>query len=174
MDWVRNFHGLINYKDTKYKCHLSCRVIEFIDWRYSQSYSYFRPSFVNYCPSILFSCSPLPTHPPLPMSKHSICRQCVAGRGWKVLSCVGDHILQELVTLFLTSSTTFGIVFCQSIISTETLHFIDNVPRHPYDRDIRYTDEFHRQMKTMTHNHHIQTLTDRLGASREAGKKNIL
>jgi len=38
------------------------------------------------------------THPsPLPKIKvqYSIYRQCVAGRGGVVLSCVGDHILQE-------------------------------------------------------------------------------
>jgi hypothetical protein len=45
--------------------------------RYSQSYWYFRPSFVNYCPSNLLSSPP----PPLPVLKYSIYRQCVAGRG---------------------------------------------------------------------------------------------
>ncbi len=50
-------HGVVNYKDTKRKCrHLKnwpvmglcgrC-LLEFIDWRYSQSCWYFRPSFVN-------------------------------------------------------------------------------------------------------------------------------
>ncbi len=33
---------------------------EFIDWRYSQSCWYFRPSFVNCCPSPLLSGSTLP------------------------------------------------------------------------------------------------------------------
>jgi hypothetical protein len=32
--------------------------MEFIDWRYSQSWWYFLPSFVNYCPSNLLSGSP--------------------------------------------------------------------------------------------------------------------
>ncbi len=39
-------------------------LIEFIDWRYSQSCWYFRPSFVNYCPSNLLSGSPPHPSPP--------------------------------------------------------------------------------------------------------------
>ncbi len=35
----------------------------FIDWKYSQSCWYFRPSFVNFCPSNLFSGS---NPPPIP------------------------------------------------------------------------------------------------------------
>ncbi len=50
-------HELINCKDTKTKCRLYWCFIEFIDWRYSQSCWYFRPSFVNYCPSNLLSAS---------------------------------------------------------------------------------------------------------------------
>jgi hypothetical protein len=42
----------------------SLLVFEFIDWRYSQSCWYFRPSFVNYCPSNILFGSPLP---PLPL-----------------------------------------------------------------------------------------------------------
>ncbi len=50
-------HGQINYKDTNTKCRylkkLTCngsllQALEFIGWRYSW---YFRPSFVNCCPS---------------------------------------------------------------------------------------------------------------------------
>jgi hypothetical protein len=44
-------HGLINSKDTKIKYRLYWCVIEFIDWRFSQSCWYFRLSFVNYSPS---------------------------------------------------------------------------------------------------------------------------
>jgi hypothetical protein len=54
-------HGLINYIDTIAKCrHLNnwpvkgicgMRLSEFMDWIYYQSCWYFRPSFVNYCPS---------------------------------------------------------------------------------------------------------------------------
>ncbi len=57
--------GLINYIDTKANwCHpknwavkgLWCRCLsEFMDWRYSQSRWYFRPSFVNCCLSNLLS-----------------------------------------------------------------------------------------------------------------------
>ncbi len=44
--------------------------------------------------------------PPFPKSKYSIYRQCVAERGWGVLSCVGYHILKEFNTLFLTRFRT--------------------------------------------------------------------
>jgi hypothetical protein len=64
---VSTMHELINYKDTRPKCRLYWCLIEFIDWRYSQSCWYFWPSFVTYCPfcELLppFSCS-LPTSPP--------------------------------------------------------------------------------------------------------------
>ncbi len=47
-------------------------------------------------------------HPlPLPVSKYSIYRQCVAGRGCEVLSTVGDHIQQEFNTLYLTRFRTY-------------------------------------------------------------------
>jgi hypothetical protein len=76
--------------------------------------NYFRPSFVNYCPSNLLSCSP---HLPFPKSKYIIFiyRQCLAGRGWGgggLLSCVVDHILQEFNTLYsyLTRFRTYKIV----------------------------------------------------------------
>jgi hypothetical protein len=105
-------HRLINYKDTKTKCrHLkkvtcegTSRQVFIRVYRHSQSCWYFRPSFVNYCPSNLLSSSPFL---PFPVSKYSIYRQCVAGKG--VLSCVGDHILQELKTLYLTRFRTYKI-----------------------------------------------------------------
>jgi hypothetical protein len=88
------YHGPINYKDTKTKCRLYWCLIEFIDWRYSLSCWYFRPSFVNYCIAPLaFSLVHLP---PFPNPKCSIYRQCVAGMGLGVLSCVGDHILHSV------------------------------------------------------------------------------
>ncbi len=104
-------HGLINYIDTKTKCRLYWFLIEFIDWKFSQSGWYFRPSFVNYCPSILLSGSTPPSpHPPFPKSKYRIYRQCVAVRGWgEVLSSVGDHILQEFTTLYLARFRTYKI-----------------------------------------------------------------
>ncbi len=49
--------------------------------------------------SALWTVAPLTFSPPCPVSKYSIFRQCVAGR---VLSPVGDHILLEFNTLYLT------------------------------------------------------------------------
>jgi hypothetical protein len=106
-DWESTVHGLINYKDTTTKCRLYWCLIEFIDWRYSQSCWYFRPRFVNYCPPNLLSGSP----PPLPPSQSEYSAYTHSewlrggGRG-EVLSCVGDHILQEFNTLFLTRFRT--------------------------------------------------------------------
>jgi hypothetical protein len=84
-------------------------LLEIIDWRYSQSCWYFRPSFVNYCPSGVLSDSPLPTPPP------SLCQSTVytesewLGGGGRVMSPVGDHILQEFNTLYLTRFRTYKI-----------------------------------------------------------------
>ncbi len=64
---------------------------EFIDWRYSYSRWYFRPSFVDYFTSNLLSGSP----PPLPVSK---CSPCL-GRGVGVLYCI------LLETIFCRSLT---------------------------------------------------------------------
>jgi hypothetical protein len=50
---------------------------------------------------------PLQPPPPIPKSKYSMYRKCVAGRGWGMLSCVGDHILQEFNTLYLTRFRTY-------------------------------------------------------------------
>jgi hypothetical protein len=56
----------------------------------------------------LLSRSPPPI-PPFPKSKYVIYRQCVAGRGWRVLSYVGDHIQQEFNTLYLNRFRTYKI-----------------------------------------------------------------
>jgi hypothetical protein len=60
------YHGLINYKDTKTKCQLYWCLIEFIDWRYSQSHvSIFDPALWT-IDHLTFSIVHL-THPsPLP------------------------------------------------------------------------------------------------------------
>jgi hypothetical protein len=83
----------------------------FIDWRYSRSCWYFRPSFVKCCPSNLLSGStPLPPPPasrPCVKVQYSLYRKCVAGRGWGILSPVRDHKLQEFNTLFLTRFRTY-------------------------------------------------------------------
>jgi hypothetical protein len=87
---IMRVHGLINYKDTKTKCRLYWLLTEFIDWRYSRSCWYFRPSFVNYCVSNLLSASPPLHHPPplpFPKSKYRIYRHCVAGREWEGGGC---------------------------------------------------------------------------------------
>jgi hypothetical protein len=54
----------ISTKTPVSKCRLYWCLIEFIDWRYSQPYSYFRPLliFVNLRPSNLLTGSP--TYPP--------------------------------------------------------------------------------------------------------------
>ncbi len=61
-------HGLINYKDTKTKCRLYWCLVKLIDWRYSQSCWYFRPSFVNYTLSLVNL--PHPSPPSLPFKVH--------------------------------------------------------------------------------------------------------
>ncbi len=83
-------HGLINYKDTKTRCRLYWCLIEFIDWKYSQSCWYFRLSFVNYCPSNLLS------------GQSTVC-------GWGVLSNVGEHILQKFNNLYMARFRTYKI-----------------------------------------------------------------
>jgi hypothetical protein len=80
--------------------------IEVIDWRSSQSCWHFRPSFVNYCPCKLLSDSP----PPSPLPKVKVQTDSVwLGGGGGGLSCVGDHILQEFITLYLTRFITYKI-----------------------------------------------------------------
>ncbi len=80
---------------------------EFLDRRCSQSCLHFRTRLLTFAALTftLFQLSP----PPFPVSKHSISRQCVAGKGWGVLSPVGDHILQEFNTLNLTRFRIYKI-----------------------------------------------------------------
>jgi hypothetical protein len=80
MIWLRN--GLIYYNDTKTKCRLYWCLIEFIDWRYSQSCRYFRPSFANCWPSNILSGSP-PTPLPPSQSQNKVYRDgvCLGGGG---------------------------------------------------------------------------------------------
>ncbi len=79
------------------KCRLYWCLIEFIDWRYSQSWWYFRPLL---WPSAVYLFSDPP--PPLPKVNVQYI-QTVCGCGG-VLSCVVDNILQDFNTLFLTDS----------------------------------------------------------------------
>jgi hypothetical protein len=95
------------------KCRLYWCLIEFIDWRHSQSCWYFDPS-CELLPLYLLSDLPQPSSP-FPKSTYIIYRQCVAvgggvGRRWRgVLSCVVDHILQKFSTLFLTRFRVYKI-----------------------------------------------------------------
>ncbi len=89
----------------KFTCKGTLRQVFFrvIDWRYMQSCWYFRPSFVNYCPSNLLYGSPTPP----PSLRQIPYIQTVSGwEGKGMLSPVGDHILQEFNTLYLTRFRT--------------------------------------------------------------------
>ncbi len=79
------------------KCRLHWCSIEFIDWRYSQSYWYFGPLLWTFAPL-------LSLWPPLPLPKVNVqYLQTVCGcGGGRVLSCVVDHILQKFLTRFRT------------------------------------------------------------------------
>jgi hypothetical protein len=102
-------HRLIIYKDTKNKCRLYWCLIEFIDWRYSQSCWYFRPSSVNYCFSNLLSGSPSPPLTPSQSQSAVYSDGVWLGEGGGVLSCVGDHILQVFNAQHLTRFRTYNI-----------------------------------------------------------------
>ncbi len=72
-------------------------LLEFIDWRYSQSYWYFRPSFVNCCPSNFLSGSTLLPPSPLPcVNKYTVYTYTV---------CKGGRygVLGLTLVLFVTS-----------------------------------------------------------------------
>jgi hypothetical protein len=62
---------------------------------------YFRPSIVivNYCPSYLLTCLPLPPPPPFPKPEYIIYRQCV----WAGWEGVGGG------ALYLTRVRTYSI-----------------------------------------------------------------
>jgi hypothetical protein len=109
---VRIYNGLINYKDTKTKCRLYWCLIEFIDWRYSQFRLVFSTQLCEYSLFNILSLYFTPTPTLLPVLKYSILyriQKVCAWDGWGVLSCVGDHILQEFNTLFLTRFRTYKI-----------------------------------------------------------------
>jgi hypothetical protein len=62
---------------------------------------------MNCCPSNILSGSALPL-PPFPVSKYSMYRHCARlGGELGLLSPVGDHILQEFTTLYLTRFRTY-------------------------------------------------------------------
>ncbi len=107
---ITGSHGLINDKDTKTKCRLYWCLKKFIDWRQAAMLEISTQlcELLPLQPSLWFT-SPPPL-PPFPKSKYSLYRQREAGRGrGGVLSCVGDLILQEFDTLFLTRFRTYKI-----------------------------------------------------------------
>ncbi len=112
-------HGLTHYIDIKAKCHhlkkftskgISARCLsEFIDWRYSQSCWYFRPSFVNCFPSNLLSGSTL-SPLPLPCVKVQY-MQIMCSRDWVGMLeyCWRPYYSGVYYTLYLTSFRTYKI-----------------------------------------------------------------
>ncbi len=102
---------ILCFKDTKTKRRLYWCLIEFIDWRYSQSCWYFWPSLWTIA-LLTFS---LVHSPPLPWVKaqymQTVCSWEEVGGGGVVdsLSCVRDHILQEFYTMYLTRFRTYKI-----------------------------------------------------------------
>ncbi len=92
---------------------------DFIGWKYIiQSWVVFSTQLVNCCHHGRrnYTCVLLPptfslTSPPFPLPKVNIQYQTVRARegGGGVLSCVGDHILQEFTTLFLTKHKPYKI-----------------------------------------------------------------
>ncbi len=104
----QGYHGILNYIDTKAKCrHLKKLICKGTLWQvFIRVYRLeiksvmlvFRPSFVNCCPSNLFSGSTLALYPPPCLKVHYTQIVC----GWEEIGGVGDHILQEFNTLYLT------------------------------------------------------------------------
>ncbi len=105
------------------KCRLYWCLIEFIDWRYSQTCWYFRPFLWTVAPLRTFSLTS-PTPPPLPKVnvQYSV---WLWGGGGGMLSCIVDHILQEFNTLFLTRFRTYKITTPPQTKSTVKTTFTD-------------------------------------------------
>ncbi len=116
-EWVGVGHGLINYIDTKAKCrHLKkftcgqmCIRVYRLERQSVMLVFSTQLCELLYCPSNLLSVQLSPPLPPFPVSKYSIYRQCIAGRGWGLLNPVGDHILVKFNTLYLTRFRTYKI-----------------------------------------------------------------
>jgi|LakMenEpi03Aug12_release.lakeMendotaPanAssembly.Ray.scaffolds.fasta_scaffold708868_1 hypothetical protein len=69
--------------------------MEFAGWRYSLSCWYFRPSFANYCPSVLLSGSTSP----LPKVKVQYIKTVCGWEGWGVCYVVLETIFCRSLTL---------------------------------------------------------------------------
>ncbi len=89
-------------------------LTDFIDWRYIHSWFVISTQLVNCCPhgrrnytSVLLPlCCTFSLTSPLPNVQYI---QTVCDRGWGVLKCTVDHILQEYYTLFLARVRTYKI-----------------------------------------------------------------
>ncbi len=90
------YHGRRNYKDTTVNVVIYWCLIEFIDWRYSQSCWYFWP-LVNCYPSTFSLTS---------QSKCTVYTDSIWGG---VELCCRPYFLQEFNTLFLTRFRTYKI-----------------------------------------------------------------
>ncbi len=97
---------------------------EFIDWRYSQSCWYFRWSFVNCCPSPLFSGSTLP----LPcVNKYTVYTYTVCKGGGGVLGSepqTNKHLPQSRFTgqfFYMTRFLLRSTVGAQSIACAQSI-----------------------------------------------------
>jgi hypothetical protein len=101
---------------------------------------YFRPSFLNCCPSDLLSGSNLPPPPsPFLVSNYSKYVQTVCGlEVVLVLSPVGVHILQEFNTLYLTIFRTYKIARPSQTKTKEGRG--PQTDKHPAKS--RFTDQF--------------------------------
>ncbi len=105
-------HGLINYKDTKSKMSFLLVFNRAYRLEIQSVMLVFSTQLCElFIAPLTFSLVHLPQPNPPSQSKrtYSLYRQCVAGRGWRVLSCVGDHIVQKFNTLFLTIFKTYKI-----------------------------------------------------------------
>ncbi len=74
----------------------------------SEMFTFFGPALWTIAP-LTFSLVRLPPWPPFPKSMYNIIQTVCGWEGVGVLSCVGDHILQEFNTLFLTRFRIYKI-----------------------------------------------------------------
>ncbi len=85
------------------KCLCGRCLLEFIDWRYSQSCWYLRPSFVKCCPSDLLSGSTL--HPSTPY----LCEYVCGGGGYGVLGLRQINTCRKVPLQVNFYMTTFAL-----------------------------------------------------------------
>jgi hypothetical protein len=126
MEWRRPWN-IFTIKTPNPNYSLYWYLIEFIDWRYSQSCWYFRPALWTFVPLTLSLVSSFPP-PPLPdVNKYTVYTYCIQfvrggvcshrrkGRGG--LRQI-KHLPQSPFTGQIFWTTTFGIAFFQSNLST--------------------------------------------------------